>query len=166
MQIGQRARRLVACSWIISSIFSAPMLFLYEEKLIQGQTQCWIELGKPWRWQLYMSLVSATLFFFPALIITACYAIIVRTIWVKGAVFIPAGKYKIHFIYTYIYYVYAYICAYVFNLFKGQGKKSREFLKSSENNGNKFSLMYKIIKLSLMLKYFIIAYKFYCFKAL
>ncbi|XP_037924362.1 cardioacceleratory peptide receptor [Hermetia illucens] len=88
----QRARRLVACAWVVSAVFSAPMLFLYEEKIIEGQTQCWIDLGKPWRWQLYMSLVSATLFAFPALIISACYAIIVRTIWVKGAVFIPTER--------------------------------------------------------------------------
>ena len=91
-RIGQRARRLVVSAWTVSAIFSAPMLVLYEEKLIQGQTQCWIELGASWRWQLYMSLVSVTLFAFPALIISACYAIIVRTIWVKGSVFIPAGK--------------------------------------------------------------------------
>lgn len=89
------------------------MLFLYEEKLIQGnfnfilikkvffkcnylvllaQTQCWIELGSPWRWQLYMSLVATVLFALPALIISACYAIIVRTIWAKGAIYLgPTG---------------------------------------------------------------------------
>lgn len=36
-----------------------------------------------------MSLVSTSLFFLPALIITACYAIIIRTIWQKGAVMAP-----------------------------------------------------------------------------
>jgi hypothetical protein len=53
---------------------------------IKGQTQCWIDLGEAWKWQLYMSLVSASLFFLPVLIITACYAVIIRTIWKKGAV--------------------------------------------------------------------------------
>jgi neuropeptide S receptor 1 len=50
----------------------------------KGRTQCWIELGDAWRWQLYMSLVSIVLFIIPALIISLCYAIIVKTIWEKG----------------------------------------------------------------------------------
>ncbi|XP_037949494.1 cardioacceleratory peptide receptor [Teleopsis dalmanni] len=87
----KRARHLVAGAWITSAIFSLPILLLYEEKLIQGQTQCWIDLGSPTAWQIYMSLVSATLFAFPALIISACYAIIVKTIWAKGSVFVPTG---------------------------------------------------------------------------
>lgn len=89
------------------------MIVLYEERIIQGickyfnqtlsifhnlcnlknieQTQCWIELGSPVRWQLYMSLVAAALFVVPAIIITACYAIIVRTIWAKGALLMQTG---------------------------------------------------------------------------
>lgn len=50
----------------------------------KGRTQCWIELGEPIRWQVYMSLVALVLFFIPALIISLCYAIIVKTIWQKG----------------------------------------------------------------------------------
>lgn len=57
------------------------------------QTQCWIDLGSPWAWKLYMSLVSAALFVFPALIISACYAIIVRTIWAKGAILGHSGEF-------------------------------------------------------------------------
>lgn len=90
--LGKRARHLVAGAWIVSALFSLPILMLYEEKLIQGQTQCWIELGSPFAWQVYMSLVSATLFAFPALIISACYAIIVKTIWAKGSIFVPAER--------------------------------------------------------------------------
>lgn len=89
--LDRRARHLVLAAWVISALFSSPMLVLYEEKLIEHQTQCWIELGEAWRWQVYMSLVAATLFAFPAVIITACYAIIVRTIWVKGSGFLPNG---------------------------------------------------------------------------
>lgn len=55
------------------------------------QTQCWIELGEPWRWQLYMSLIAGALFVLPAIIITACYAIIIRTIWAKGAMLVTTG---------------------------------------------------------------------------
>lgn len=39
-----------------------------------------------------MSLVAAALFVVPAIIITACYAIIVRTIWAKGALLMQTGK--------------------------------------------------------------------------
>lgn len=59
---------------------------------ISDQTQCWIELGEPWRWQVYMCLISSSLFFIPAIIISACYAIILRTIWAKGAILgLPGG---------------------------------------------------------------------------
>lgn len=84
-----RARHLVIAAWIISALFSSPMFILYEEKLIENQTQCWIDLGEAWRWQVYMSLVAATLFAFPAVIITTCYAIIVRTIWMEGSRSLP-----------------------------------------------------------------------------
>ncbi|KAH8382635.1 hypothetical protein KR009_004476 [Drosophila setifemur] len=88
----KRARHLVAGAWIISTVFSLPILVLYEEKLVQGHPQCWIELGSPMAWQVYMSLVSATLFAIPALIISACYAIIVKTIWAKGSIFVPTER--------------------------------------------------------------------------
>ncbi|XP_017128872.1 cardioacceleratory peptide receptor [Drosophila elegans] len=88
----KRARHLVAGAWLISALFSLPILVLYEEKLIQGHPQCWIELGSPIAWQVYMSLVSATLFAVPALIISACYAIIVKTIWAKGSIFVPTER--------------------------------------------------------------------------
>lgn len=84
---GRRARYLVAIAWLLALAFSLPILWLYEEKLIQGHTQCWIEFTTTGAWQLYMCLVSATLFLLPALIISACYATIVRTIWAKGALF-------------------------------------------------------------------------------
>ncbi|KAH8310921.1 hypothetical protein KR044_003471 [Drosophila immigrans] len=88
----KRARHLVAGAWLLSALFSLPILVLYEEKLIQGHPQCWIELGSPMAWQIYMSLVSATLFAIPALIISACYAIIVKTIWAKGSIFVPTER--------------------------------------------------------------------------
>ncbi|KAH8404256.1 hypothetical protein KR215_002687 [Drosophila sulfurigaster] len=88
----KRARHLVAGAWLLSALFSLPILVLYEEKLIQGHPQCWIELGSPMAWQVYMSLVSATLFAIPALIISACYAIIVKTIWAKGSIFVPTER--------------------------------------------------------------------------
>lgn len=58
----------------------------------KGRTQCWIELGEPWRWQLYMTLVAVVLFIIPALIISLCYAIIVKTIWEKGTYLGPSNR--------------------------------------------------------------------------
>ncbi|XP_066909254.1 cardioacceleratory peptide receptor [Halyomorpha halys] len=81
----RRARLLVAVAWAVSAVFSLPILVLYEEKLVQGQLQCWIELPYQWQWQLYMTVVSVALFFIPAIIITACYTVIVSTIWRKGS---------------------------------------------------------------------------------
>ncbi|KAK9500503.1 hypothetical protein O3M35_001757 [Rhynocoris fuscipes] len=80
----RRAKLLVAVAWILSAVFSLPILVLYEEKLVQGHLQCWIELTEPWQWQLYMTVVSIALFLLPALIISTCYAIIVSTIWSKS----------------------------------------------------------------------------------
>ena len=47
-------------------------------------TQCWINFEEQWQWQLYMTLVSVTLFVIPAILIAGCYIIIVCTIWNKG----------------------------------------------------------------------------------
>lgn len=88
----RRARHLVTAAWVVSVLFSLPILFLYEEKLIQSQMQCWIELGSPEAWQTYMCLVAATLFIVPALTISTCYAIIVKTIWAKGSIFISSER--------------------------------------------------------------------------
>ncbi|XP_077302418.1 crustacean cardioactive peptide receptor [Arctopsyche grandis] len=84
----KRAKFLIASAWILSIVFSVPILVLYEEKVIQGQAQCWIELGTPQHWQIWMTCVSLTLFVFPALTITACYTVIVLTIWAKSEVVI------------------------------------------------------------------------------
>ena len=61
------------------------MLFLYEEGLVQEQVQCWIDMPEPWQWQLYLTLVAVSLLVLPAMLIFACYVIIVRTIWVQSA---------------------------------------------------------------------------------
>ncbi|KAL1131500.1 hypothetical protein AAG570_011117 [Ranatra chinensis] len=80
----RRARLLVSFAWFLSTLFSSPILILYEERLIQGRPQCWIELGSPLQWQVYMSLVAVSLFVIPAFVITACYTVIVYTIWSKS----------------------------------------------------------------------------------
>ncbi|CAG4958824.1 unnamed protein product [Parnassius apollo] len=79
-----RARGLIVSAWLISIIFSIPLLILYEVKEVQGELQCWIDLGTPRRWQIWMSLVSVMIFVLPALAIAACYAVIVLTIWTKS----------------------------------------------------------------------------------
>lgn len=81
------------------------MLFLYEEKIVQGkfvcylkivltislldQPQCWIEFREQWHWQFYMVLIALVLFVIPTIIITACYAVMIRTIWTKSTTQFP-----------------------------------------------------------------------------
>ncbi|GFV03182.1 cardioacceleratory peptide receptor [Trichonephila clavipes] len=80
---GRKARWLVASAWGISAIFSIPSIFLSSKEEVKGMSQCWIDLD-PWQWQVYITLVAVSLFFLPALIIAACYTIIVYTIWTKS----------------------------------------------------------------------------------
>jgi neuropeptide S receptor 1 len=106
----KRAKILVVSAWLLSALFSTPQIFLYELAEVQGEyysdikallsasqaamkisstpfsgrTQCWIDLGEAWCWQVYMTLVALVLFILPALIISLCYAIIVKTIWENG----------------------------------------------------------------------------------
>ncbi|XP_066593125.1 cardioacceleratory peptide receptor-like isoform X2 [Prorops nasuta] len=81
-----RARALIAAAWGLSVLFSVPIIFLYEEKLIEGTIQCWIDLGSPIQWRIYMSLVSFSLLIAPSLIIGGCYAVIVTTIWSQSGI--------------------------------------------------------------------------------
>ncbi|XP_043233327.1 cardioacceleratory peptide receptor-like [Amphibalanus amphitrite] len=82
----RRARLLIATAWCLSAVFSAPYLYLYREQLVgvPPRIECWIDVGSPRNWQLYMSLTATSLFILPAVIIAACYIIIVITIWRKG----------------------------------------------------------------------------------
>ncbi|KAG5878710.1 hypothetical protein JTB14_023923 [Gonioctena quinquepunctata] len=86
----KRARLLVVLAWVLSVLFSLPTIFLFEEKSIEDIPQCWINL-LPWQWEVYMTLVALILFVIPALIISACYAIIVWTIWTKSKSIITVG---------------------------------------------------------------------------
>nr|XP_023024502.1 cardioacceleratory peptide receptor-like isoform X1 [Leptinotarsa decemlineata] len=81
----RRAKCLIIAAWLFSVLFSIPILILYEEKSVQDQLQCWIEFSDQWKWQLYVTLVSISVFGVPAIIISACYAIIIVTIWTKSA---------------------------------------------------------------------------------
>ncbi|XP_050733700.1 cardioacceleratory peptide receptor-like isoform X2 [Eriocheir sinensis] len=82
----RRARRLVAVAWLLSAVFASPSLVFFKETSVDGVVQCWIDFPKLWQWKLYMTLVTLTVFFFPTVIIAACYAVIVYTIWSKGKV--------------------------------------------------------------------------------
>lgn len=83
----KRARLLVAGAWILSVLFNLPILFLFDLKETEKfGMQCWIPLPE-WEpeWvQVYFTLVAITLFFVPTILISACYIIIVITIWKKG----------------------------------------------------------------------------------
>ena len=81
----RRARGLVIAAWILSFLFSTPILVLY--KIKEHKTygdQCWIELDEPWHWMVFMTVASLLVFIFPAIIIAVCYIAIVCTIWNKG----------------------------------------------------------------------------------
>ena len=81
----RRARILVGVAWILSGLFSSPILIFFDTKETDNYgTQCWIDFPEPWHWQVYMTLISLSLFFIPAVLISACYIIIVCTIWKKG----------------------------------------------------------------------------------
>ncbi|OXU23916.1 hypothetical protein TSAR_000874 [Trichomalopsis sarcophagae] len=80
-----RARALVTAAWSISVLFSVPIIFLYEERIVEGKNQCWIELGSPAKWRIYMTVVCLTLFIIPAIIIGGCYMVIVWTIWSQSS---------------------------------------------------------------------------------
>ena len=85
----KRARILVACAWGVSVVFSLPNLifFFIKEHEVFG-IQCWMEFlgGNDDKliWQIYITAVAVTLFFVPAILISACYIVIVATIWKKG----------------------------------------------------------------------------------
>ncbi|KAI1291885.1 Cardioacceleratory peptide receptor [Halotydeus destructor] len=90
----RRAKILVLGAWGLSAIFSVPAIFLNEETMVRGHPQCWINL-EPWQWQVYITLVALSLFFLPAVIISACYIIIVHTIWTKSRLKgFPPTKYR------------------------------------------------------------------------
>ncbi|XP_013790018.1 cardioacceleratory peptide receptor-like [Limulus polyphemus] len=79
----KRARVLVVSAWGLSALASTPALFFYNEAKKGDKLQCWIEF-QHWEWQLYFTLVSVSVFFLPALIISLCYTVIVCTIWKKS----------------------------------------------------------------------------------
>jgi hypothetical protein len=46
-----------------AAVFSSPILYFYYTAEIPNYgTQCWITFGDQWQWQLYMTLVSISLF--------------------------------------------------------------------------------------------------------
>lgn len=91
---GRRSRILVSVAWGLSAVFAGAPLFLWRIKdftNIRGLeflgTQCWNTLqstSDEILMKLYMVITAVAAFIAPALIIMACYTIIVATIWRKG----------------------------------------------------------------------------------
>lgn len=50
--LAKRCRILITLAWMFAGLFSAPMLFMYEEKIVDGIPQCWLDLQDPWMWQV------------------------------------------------------------------------------------------------------------------
>ncbi|XP_037090189.1 cardioacceleratory peptide receptor-like isoform X2 [Pollicipes pollicipes] len=80
----RRAKLLIASAWALSALFSLPYLYMYEEQLVEERVECWIDLGTPRNWQIYVTVTATSLFILPAVLIAACYIVIVITIWRKG----------------------------------------------------------------------------------
>ena len=86
----KRAKFLVGAAWVLSIVFSVPIIFLYNTHVTEEYgTQCWIDFKEQWQWKVYMTLVAVSLFLVPAILIASCYTIIVITIWKKGKVMAP-----------------------------------------------------------------------------
>ncbi|XP_050681099.1 cardioacceleratory peptide receptor-like [Leptidea sinapis] len=75
----RRARALIFGAWLLSFIFCIPMLVLFDEADIQGTPQCWSGINVT-QWRIWMTSVFISLFVVPALVISACYGVIVITI--------------------------------------------------------------------------------------
>ncbi|KAK9752228.1 7 transmembrane receptor (rhodopsin family) [Popillia japonica] len=73
----RKARILIWSAWFTSVIVSLPIIFLYNEKIIQDHPQCWIAFEEQWQWRLYMSVVAISLFIIPVIIISYCYSVII-----------------------------------------------------------------------------------------
>ncbi|XP_022235710.1 cardioacceleratory peptide receptor-like isoform X2 [Limulus polyphemus] len=79
----KRAKILIGSAWGLSALAASPAVFLNKESVIKGRLQCWIDMEN-WQWRLYMPLVAVSVFFFPAVVISGCYTVIVYTIWTKS----------------------------------------------------------------------------------
>lgn len=85
-----------------SILIPLPLLHL------PGVPQCWIEFSEAWQWQVYMSIVALTVVICPTVIITACYTVIVYTIWSKGRVMTVRTKAIVRS--EYRYWTDTYVC--------------------------------------------------------
>lgn len=77
-------RFLVISAWVLSFIFSIPLLVIQKHiQLCDNSYQCWINLPD-WQWKVYFTTVTAIIFIIPAFIIVLCYVIIIYIIWQNG----------------------------------------------------------------------------------
>ncbi|KAK6166584.1 hypothetical protein SNE40_023240 [Patella caerulea] len=89
-----RAKILIGSAWLISLLFAAPQLFLFQEKHHYGGPQCYIDLTEAWQWQLYLSMIALVIFVIPAIIICICYVVIVAIIWRSSRLLKPSDSQK------------------------------------------------------------------------
>ncbi|XP_070569970.1 neuropeptide S receptor-like isoform X2 [Ptychodera flava] len=82
----KRSTIMVVTMWVVAFILAIPSpIFFKETALPSGEVQCWLDLPnaessmKP-----YTLVLACLLFFIPLIIITACYSIIIATIWQKS----------------------------------------------------------------------------------
>lgn len=77
-----RCKVLVGLAWSISALFASPMLFL--SGVDEGAEECWLAFPEYYHWLIYFVLVMSAVLIVPALIICACYTLIIVIIWKNG----------------------------------------------------------------------------------
>ncbi|CAG5119234.1 unnamed protein product, partial [Candidula unifasciata] len=76
-----RVKILIVVAWVLSCMFAIPELVLFDVTEIQGGPMCSIDFTSALSWQVYISLVAASVFFIPAFIILVCYIAIIVLIF-------------------------------------------------------------------------------------
>ncbi|XP_027949701.1 neuropeptide S receptor, partial [Eumetopias jubatus] len=85
LQGEKQAKVLIVIAWSLSFLFSIPALIIFgKRKLSNSEVQCWALWPDDSYWTLYMTIVAFLVYFIPLTIISAIYAIVIRTIWIKS----------------------------------------------------------------------------------
>ncbi|XP_027430365.1 neuropeptide S receptor isoform X2 [Zalophus californianus] len=81
----KQAKVLIVIAWSLSFLFSIPALIVFgKRKLSNSEVQCWALWPDDSYWTPYMTIVAFLVYFIPLTIISAIYAIVIRTIWIKS----------------------------------------------------------------------------------
>ncbi|XP_052813763.1 cardioacceleratory peptide receptor-like isoform X2 [Mya arenaria] len=74
-----RCKVLVGVAWSLSALFASPLLFV--SGVPEGTQMCWMSFPEEYHWLIWFLCVMLAVLVLPALIITACYTLILYIIW-------------------------------------------------------------------------------------